>query len=108
MILAFGLRALIPLGFEPAHRSLGLALCHQGFPAHFFSHGGPSHGKPGEGGRDSHCLFCSAGSPAPAFPLASLARITPLSIGLVPLTESSLPGIRRAHIPQARAPPRLG
>ena len=107
-LLGFGLRGLIPLGFEPANGSLGLVLCHQGFPTHFFSQDRPSHGKrPGTGTRDAHCLFCGGTSPAPAFTLAGIARITPVSIGLIPFSESSLQSVRLAHIPQARAPPQI-
>ncbi len=104
-LLAFSLRGLIPLGFMPAGGSL--VLCHEGFPAHFFSQGEPSHGKRGGGERDSHCLFCGGSSPAPAFTLAGIARITPVSIGLVRFLESSDQSARLAHTPQARAPPHL-
>lgn len=89
----------------PAQGSLGLVLCHEGFPAHFFSHGGPSHGHRGGGERDSHCLFCGGTSPAPAFTLAAIARIAPVSIGVVRFSESFDQSVRLAHTPQARAPP---
>lgn len=107
-LLAFSLRGLIPLGFEPADGSLTLALCHEGFPAHFFSQGTPSKGRrPGHGGRESHCLYCNGTSPAPAFSLATVAHVVPVSIGVVQLLESDVQSVRHAHIPQARAPPHL-
>ncbi len=104
-LLAFSLRGLIPLGFMPAQGSLGVVLCHEDFPAHFFSHGAPSRGKPGSGERDSHCLFCGGTSPAPAFTLAGIARITPVSIGVARFSESFEESVRPTHTPQARAPP---
>ncbi len=104
-LLAFSLHGLIPLGFMPAGGSL--VLCHEGFPAHFFSHGAPSHGKQGGGARDGHCFFCGGSSSAPAFTLAGIARIAPVSIGVVRFPESSDQSVRLAHTPQARAPPHL-
>lgn len=106
-ILAFGLRGLIPVGFEPADGSLAIVLCHEGFPAQFFSHAVPK-GK-STGGRSAHgthCAFCNGTSPAPAFAVAALAHVAPVSIGVVALAESSVQSVRLAHIPQARAPPR--
>ena len=105
-LFAFGPRGLIPMGFEPADGTLAVVLCHEGFPAHFFSHGAP-HGKRGAGERDAHCLFCGGSSPAPAFALPGIARIAPVSLGIVRFSESSDQSVRLAHIPQARAPPHL-
>lgn len=108
-LLGFGLRALIPIGFEPAHGSLSLVLCHEGFPARFFSplRGTVSHGgHAGTGVHDSHCAFCNGTSPAPAFSLAAIAGIRPVAIGLIGFFQSSSRSVPLAHIPQARAPPR--
>lgn len=109
-LLGFGLRALIPIGFEPADGSLSLVLCHEGFPAYFFSgeRGAVARGgHAGGGARDAHCLFCNAATPVPACFPASIARIAPISIGIVTFIESPAQSVRSAHIPQARAPPRL-
>ncbi len=108
-LLGFGLRALVPLGFEPAHGSLSLVLCHKGFPARFFSHGrgATGHGRAGGPRRDVHCAFCNGTSPAPALIFAGIPRITPVAIGIVGIPEFSSQSVRLAHIPQARAPPPL-
>lgn len=106
VLAAFGLRALVPLGFEPGSHSLSLVLCHEGFPAGFFAHGATPHGAHHAGSSASaHCLFCNGTSPAPAYRLASLIHRTPLAIG-VPRAQPLAPAdIRFAYIPQARAPP---
>jgi hypothetical protein len=107
-LLAFGLRGLIPVGFEPADGSFALVICHEGFPAHFFSHGMPSHAKhAGGGARHSHCAFCNGTSPAPVFSFGAIARIAPVAIGVVRFFEPLSESVRLAHIPQARAPPHL-
>jgi len=102
------LRAFIPIGFEPAHGSLSLVLCHEGFPAQFFSHerGTASHdGHAGTGVRDSHCAFCNGTSPAPPLSVAGVIGIRPVALGLVSFFQSSSQSVSSAHIPQARAPP---
>lgn len=109
-LLGFALRVLIPLGFEPAHGSLSLVLCHEGFPARFFSHGRGTalhaHGAGGSRG-DAHCAYCNGTSPAPAFSLPSLVRTAPVAIGVVSFLESSAASVRLTHVPQARGPPHL-
>jgi hypothetical protein len=106
-LLGFALRALIPLGFEPAPGALSLVLCHEGFPAGFFSHG-PRHAHGAVGSRrHGHCAYCNGTSPAPAFSIVSLVRTAPVAIGVVSFLESSTPSVRLAHVPQARGPPRL-
>ncbi len=107
-LLAFGLRALVPLGFEPASGAVGLVLCHQGFPAGFFRHGARQHrvGAP-RSTADSHCLFCNSVSPAPANALTALTLRAPLAIATVEVRTQFFRGISRRHTPQARAPPRL-
>ena len=109
-LLGFALRSLIPMGFEPADGSLSLVLCHEGFPAQFFSsgHGPGSHGQAAGGARrDAHCVFCNGTSPAPALSFAGIVRVAPVAIGFVSLPEFSSQSVRLAHIPQARAPPTL-
>ncbi len=105
-LVAFGLRALVPLGFEPDAHALALVLCHEGFPSGFFSHrGAPRAAHRPQSGSDSHCLFCNSTSPAPAYALAGLIHRAPFAIGLAPLLTPSVRVIRLAHTPQARAPP---
>lgn len=110
-LAGFALRALIPVGFEPANGSLSLVLCQEGFPAQFFSHGRRSapHGRTsGHGGQESHCAFCNGASPAPAFScLPTIARVAPVAIGVVGVFTPSTHSVRLSHTPQARAPPRL-
>ncbi len=110
-LVGFALRALIPLGFEPAHGSLSLVLCHKGFPARLFSHEerrAGLHGREAAGsGRDAHCAFCNGTSPAPALAFPAIVRVAPVAIGVVRFLETSTQSVRLAHIPQARAPPRL-
>jgi hypothetical protein len=105
-LAAFGLRALVPLGFDLGTHTLSIVLCHEGFPSGFFGQGEGHHGTGGAGsGSSSHCLFCSSTSSAPAYRLASLTHRAPFTVALVP---SDLPApalVRCAHVPQARAPP---
>lgn len=108
-LLGFALRALIPIGFEPADGALSLVLCHEGFPAQFFSRqrvAAPQGRHAGTGGHTSHCAFCNGTSPAPALSVAGIAGIAPVAIGLVGVLQSPSQSFRLAHIPQARAPPR--
>lgn len=105
-LAAFGLRALVPLGFEPSLHGLALVLCHEGFPSGYFAHGAARHGAAGAGSHASdHCVFCNGTSSAPAYALASLVHRAPYAVELA-LTQPPAPAdIRFAHIPQARAPP---
>ncbi|MGC8522027.1 MAG: hypothetical protein ACP5PN_09235 [Steroidobacteraceae bacterium] len=107
-LTAFGLRALVPLGFDPNPHTLSIVLCHQGFPAGFFTHGAPPPGaRGGRGGEGSsaHCLFCSSTSPAPPYTLAGVIHRAFYAVDLSPLRPPLLRGIRLAYTPQARAPP---
>ena len=105
-LAAFGLRALVPLGFDLSTHTLSIVLCHEGFPSGFFAQGAVHHGPGGAGSNSSsHCLFCSSTSPAPAYRLAGLTHRAPFTVALVP-SESPTPALARgAHVPQARAPP---
>lgn len=107
-LLAFALRALVPLGFEPGAHGLSIQLCHEGFPSGFFGHGGAhrsAHGEPGGAGSASHCLFCNGTSPAPASALVHRIPRAPYAIGVQAVPPAVSPGRHCAHIPQARAPP---
>ncbi len=105
-LAAFGLRALVPLGFEPGTHGLSIVLCHEGFPSGYFAHGGARHGALGAGSSaTNHCVFCNGTSPAPAYALASLVHRAPYAVDLAMTQPPAPAGIRFAHIPQARAPP---
>ncbi len=107
-LLAFGLRSLVPIGFEPAPGTLSIVLCQEGFPAQDFSQGKAAHDGRGSGSAGgAHCAFCNGTSPAPAYTLADIARGVPPAIGVVSVSESALDSIRPAHTPQARAPPAI-
>jgi len=107
-LLAFGVRALVPFGFEPAAGAVALVLCHQGFPAGFFRHDARRYrlGAP-RAGADSHCLFCNSVSPAPASALMAISLHAPLTIARVKGRAQYLRGLSRGHTPQARAPPHV-
>lgn len=102
-LAAFGLRALVPLGFDLGPHALSIVLCHEGFPSGYFGHGAAHHG--GGSSASSHCLFCSSTSPAPAYRLAGLTHRAPFTVGLVPIEPPPPARVRFAHVPQARAPP---
>jgi hypothetical protein len=109
-LLAFGLRALVPLGFEPASGAVALVLCHEGFPAGFFTHGARRHrmGAPRTPSpADSHCLFCNSVSPAPANALTALVLPVLPAIARLEVHAPVVRGLKRGHTPQARAPPPL-
>ncbi len=121
-LLAFALRALIPVGFMPASDgSLSLMICPGGLPADLFSgrsmpasagmpmsggmpmpaHQHPSHSLLDEG----YCAFTTGFSSAPP-PLLLAAVFLLLScVAVVALTVLPPGGVRLVHLPQARAPP---
>ena len=104
-LLAFGLRALVPLGFEPDARALAIEICHEGFPAGFFAHGAAGHGAPA-GHTVTHCAFCNGTTPVPAYACAGLTlRAAPYAVALRELKPTSILSVPLAHTPQARAPP---
>ncbi len=107
-LLAFALRALVPLGFEPGAHGLSIQLCHEGFPSGFFGHRAAhrsAHGATGGAGSAGHCLFCNATSPAPAYALVHRIPRAPYAVGLPAAQPTVSPGRQSAHIPPARAPP---
>ncbi len=110
MLLAFALRAIIPLGFMPAaDGSLSLMICPGGLapgilpagkvgsmPVAMGTPGHPSHG---------YCIFTTAFSAAPpALFLAALFLLLAV-IAIVVVKAPALVGIRLIYLPQARAPP---
>lgn len=121
-LLAFALRALIPVGFMPASDgSLSLMICPGGLPAGLLPgrsmpasagmqmSGGmpmPAHQHPGHSLLDEgYCAFTTGFSSAPP-PLLLAAVFLLLScVAAIALTVLPPGGIRLVHLPQARAPP---
>lgn len=115
-LLAFALRALIPVGFMPASDgSLSLMICPGGLPAGLLpdtsmsDSGGmqmPAHQHPGHSLLDGgYCAFTTGFSSAPP-PLLLAAVLLLLScVAVVSLTVLAAGGIRLVHLPPARAPP---
>lgn len=116
VLLAFALRALIPLGFMPASDgSLSLMICPGGFPAELLAGKStpmsgdmrmPAHQHPGHGLMDEgFCAFTTGFSSAPP-PLALAALLVLLScLAVIAVTVLAPAGGRLVHLPQARAPP---
>lgn len=115
VLLAFALRALIPLGFMPAgDGTLSLMICPGGLPAGLLQ-ASPmpmSGGMPtpqqhhGHGSADqSYCAFTTGFSSAPPpLLLVNLLLLFTLA-ALIAVTVLAPAGIRLVHLPQARAPP---
>lgn len=103
-LVLFALRALVPVGFEPANDgSLALVLCRQGLPPPLQRPASPNRG--GATGHGDHCLFCSSPSTAPAPQPASPVSVPLLVLGAVTFRAPATQAFRLVHIPQARAPP---
>jgi hypothetical protein len=121
-LLAFALRALIPVGFMPASDgSFSLMMCPGGFPAELLAgrsmptSGGmqmpgdaqaPGHQHPGHNLMDEgYCAFTTGFSSAPP-PLLLAALFVVLScIAVIAVAVLPPAGVRLVHVPQARAPP---
>jgi hypothetical protein len=116
-LLAFGLRALIPIGFMPsADGTLSLMICPGGFPLELLRQAKPAAdgmGMPrpmpdrqGHGlMQDGFCVFTSGLSAGPP-PLILATLYLLLAILAIVLTLMPAPaGIRLVRLPQARAPP---
>lgn len=118
ILLAFALRALIPIGFMPAaDGTLSLMICPGGIPpallpAQKTMQEGmampmPQPHQQGHGVMDDgFCAFTTGFSPAPpVLPLLAVLALLVASLG-VALTHVAVPGgIRLVHVPQPRAPP---
>ncbi len=109
-LLGLGLRALIPVGFDPAPGSFGVVLCPEAFPPGFLATSAHSRTAGSTGGRPTHespCTFCNSPNPGPLSLTAILApRISMVATWSVAAFAPGPTGIRVVHIPQARAPPR--
>jgi len=118
VLLAFALRALIPIGFMPAaDGTLSLMICPGGLPLALLPQEktmqdgmgmpGPQPHHRGHGVMDDgFCAFTTGLSSAPpALLLLSVLALLIASLG-VALPRVAVPaGTRLVHVPQARAPP---
>jgi len=120
-LLAFGLRALIPIGFMPsADGTLSLMICPGGFPPQLLRQAKaaadgmgmpmpmpmPMPDRHGHGlMQDGFCVFTTGFSAAPP-PLILATLYLLLAIIAIVVTVMPAPaGIRLVRLPQARAPP---
>lgn len=117
-LLAFALRALIPLGFMPAtDGTFSLTLCPGGLPLALLPEekmvsqgmGMPMpqpHHHRGHGVMDdAYCVFTTGFSAAPPSLLLATLFLLLAVVAFVAVTLSAPAGIRFVYIPQARAPP---
>jgi hypothetical protein len=102
LLLAVGLRTLVPVGFMPAtDGTLSVMICPDGFPP------GPQQHQQGHGDADGdvYCGLTTGFSSAPPLPLVVALALLIICLGTV-LTRVPAPaGNRSVHIPQARGPP---
>lgn len=109
VLLAFALRAMIPIGFMPAaDGTLSLTICSEGFPAALLgatAHGPAAAAGAGHHAREDHCPFCGASTPAPGPLFIASACVVWVVIATVALAVSSRSLVSLLHLPQARAPP---
>lgn len=117
VLIAFALRALIPIGFMPAgDGTLSLMICPGGFPPALLptqkamqDDMGVPMPQPHHGGQglmdDGYCVFTTGFSAAPP-PLLVAALVLLLACIRVVRARVAAPvGVRLVHVPQARAPP---
>jgi len=118
VLLALGLRALIPIGFMPAaDGTFSLMICPAGFPAALLPQrktlqdgmGMPMpqpHHHPGQGVMDgAYCVFTTGFSSAPPPLLVAALGLLIACVGVVLTRVWALVDVRFVYIPQARAPP---
>jgi hypothetical protein len=102
ILLAVGLRVLVPVGFMPAtDGTLSVMICPDGFPPT------PQQHQQGHGDADGdvYCALTAGFSSAPP-PLLVVALVLLIACLGVVFTRVAAPvGLRLVHIPQARAPP---
>lgn len=117
MLLAFALRAIIPLGFMPASDgSLSLMICPGGLAPGILPEGKVGSmpggtgmpGHPGRGHRvvdDGYCIFTTSFSAAPPALFLTALFLVLAVIAIVAAALQAPGGIRLVYLPQARAPP---
>jgi hypothetical protein len=102
ILLAVGLRTLIPVGFMPAaDGTLSVMICPDGFPPvpqqHQQGHG--------DADGDAYCALTTGFSSAPPPLLVVALGLLIACLGVVFTPVPTPVGNRLVHIPQARAPP---
>jgi hypothetical protein len=123
LLLAFSLRALIPLGFMPAaDGTLSLMICPAGIPAWLLHDMDPGMAMPGgmttpqqpqhPGQRhgqglmdEGYCTFTTGFCSAPPPLLLALLSLVLACVAVIAVTMVAPASIRLVHLPQARAPP---
>jgi hypothetical protein len=119
ILLALGLRALVPVGFMPAtDGTFSVTICTDGFPPALLPEQKSTHdgmGMPmpqphhqqghGDADGDSFCAFTTGFSSAPPPLLVVALGLLIVCLGVVFTRVVAPAGIRLVHIPQARAPP---
>jgi hypothetical protein len=106
LLLAVGLRVLVPVGFMPAtDGTFAVMICPDGFPPVPQQHQqGPQQGHTDADG-DDYCSLTTGFSSAPPPVLVVALALFIVCLGVV-LTRLPTPvGNRFIHIPQARGPP---
>ena len=110
LLLAVGLRVLVPVGFMPAtDGTLSVMICQDGFPPVLQTHQqgsqqGPQHGH-GDADGDDYCSLTIGFSSAPPPVLGVALALFIVCLGVV-LTRLPTPlRDRFVRIPQARGPP---
>jgi hypothetical protein len=106
LLLAVGLRVLVPVGFMPAtDGTLSVMICPDGFPPVPQQHQqGPLQGHTDADG-DAYCSFTTGFSSAPPPLLVVAMALVIVCLGVVLTRLPALAGSRLVHIPQARGPP---
>jgi Protein of unknown function (DUF2946) len=106
LLLAVGLRVLVPVGFMPAtDGTLSVMICQDGFPPVLQTHQqGPRQGGHGDADGDDYCSFTTGFSSAPPPVLVVALAVFIVCLGVV-LTRLPTPAGRLTHTPQARGPP---
>jgi hypothetical protein len=102
ILLAVGLRVLVPVGFMPAtDGTLSVMVCPDGFPPT------PQQHQQGHGDADGdvYCALTAGFSSAPPPLLVVALALLVVCLGVVFTRLPTPVGIRLVHIPQARAPP---
>ena len=130
LLVAFALRALIPMGFMPSSaRPFSLELCWEGLPAHARAYAAAAHAgaapamgmpamdmgsmdmgaspHPHSGGasHSEHCVFGTACSAGPLSHLPLLSDVSDARQLRAVEVVSLATAVRLVHLPQARAPP---
>jgi hypothetical protein len=101
LLLAVGLRVLIPVGFMPAtDGTLSVMVCPDGFPPVSQQHQ-QGHG---DADGDAYCAFTTGFSSAPPPVLVVALGLLIVCLGVI-LTRLPAPVGRLVHIPRARGPP---